>query len=292
LSRELQAAGREVLGTGRRGLPSQTFRNVDYRDDAAIRSLLDEFRPDEIYHLACPSQLEDSESFERDVLQLSTLTTLTFLRWISDRSPGTRFFFAGSSEIFGNPALSPQNENCPPRPAHPYAVAKLAGQQLIATFRDRKNVFACTGILYNHESHLRRRDFVSRWITCGIAEIVAGRRSRLETGNLEAVRDWSHASDFARGFRLCLEASEPRDFVFGSGVKRTVREFCDVAFRAAGLDAGRYLFVDAKRFREDFPCPRVGDPSLALEHLGWRAERPFNEWVAEMVRADLGKGEP
>ena len=288
LSRELEAAGRVVLGTSRRGTPqSRSLRTLDYDDRDAMAGLLEEYQPDEIDHLACPSQLDDSEAFESAVLKLSTTTVLTFLRWIAGRSPTTRFFFAGSSEIFGDPAQSPQDEDCPPRPAHPYAVAKLAGQNLIAAFRAEKSLFACTGILFNHESPLRRSEFVSRRITSGVAEIAAGHRDLLEIGNLEACRDWSHASDFARGFRLCLEADEPRDFVFASGEKRTVKEFCETAFTAVGLDPTRHLVVDAKRFRRDFLNPRLGNPSRAAHHLGWRTERAFKDWVSEMVLKDV-----
>ena len=287
LSQELQAAGRVVLGTSRAGLPTGSIRCIDYDDREAIIALLEDFQPDEIYHLACPSQLTDTEEFESAVLKMSTTTVLTFLRWIAGRSPATRFFFAGSSEIFGDPVRSPQDEDCPPNPAHPYAVAKLAGQQLVAAFRAEKSIFACTGILYNHESHLRRTDFVSRRITSGVAGIVAGLRESLEIGNLDACRDWSHASDFARGFRLCLEADEPRDFVFASGKKRTVKEFCETAFAAVGLDSGKHLVVDKKRFRPDFANPRLGNPARAEELLGWQADRTFQDWVSEMVRKDL-----
>ena len=287
LSRELEAAGRDVLGTSRTAFPSGSVRALNCDDRGAIIALLEEFRPDEIYHLACPSQLTDSEKFESAVLKMSTTTVLTFLRWIAGRSPATRFFFAGSSEIYGDPVRSPQDEDCPPNPAHPYAIAKLAGQQLVAAFRAEKSIFACTGILYNHESHLRRTDFVSRRITSGVAGIAAGRRRSLEIGNLEACRDWSHASDFARGYRLCLEADEPRDFVFASGKKRTVKEFCETAFAAVGLDPYKHLVVDKKRFRPDFANPRLGNPARAEEHLGWRADRTFEDWVAEMVLTDL-----
>ena len=287
LSQELQAAGRVVLGTSRAGSPTGSIHCIDYDDREAIIALLEDFQPDEIYHLACPSQLTDTEEFESAVLKMSTTTVLTFLRWIAGRSPATRFFFAGSSEIFGDPVRSPQDEDCPPNPAHPYAVAKLAGQQLVAAFRAEKSIFACTGILYNHESHLRRTDFVSRRITSGVAGIVAGLRESLEIGNLDACRDWSHASDFARGFRLCLEADEPRDFVFASGKKRTVKEFCETAFAAVGLDSGKHLVVDKKRFRPDFANPRLGNPARAEELLGWQADRTFQDWVSEMVRKDL-----
>lgn len=287
LCEELKKAGRFVLGTSRLNSGRDDIRRVDYTSRDSLLAVLEDFEPDEIYHLACPSQLQDTEEFQRSTLELSTSTIQIFLEWMETQSPHSRLFFAGSSEIFGDPTISPQDELTPPLPAHPYAIAKLSGQQLIASSRSQKSLFACTGILYNHESHLRRTDFVSRRITSGVADIVAGRSESLRLGNLNACRDWSHASDFARGFRLCLEADEPGDFVLASGVKRTVREFCEVAFSAAGLDANNHLVSDEKFFRADFTHPRVGDPAKAWRELGWKTLRPFNDWVGEMVRRDV-----
>jgi len=287
LRRELESHGRSVFGMSRSAARESTVFSVDYQDRSALHRILDHVGPQEIYHLACPSQLKDSEVFERAVLELSTTTSLILLRWIAEQSPETRFFFASSSEIFGNPDCSPQDEASVARPEHPYAVAKLAGQQLVASFRTKKGLFASTGILFNHESDLRRTEFVSRRITHAVANIAAGREDKLTLGNLDACRDWSHAAEFVSGFRLCLEASDPGDFVFASGVGHTVRQFCHVAFAAAGLEAYKHVVSDVELFHPDFANPRIGCAEKAASLLGWRIERPFEEWVTEMVRIEM-----
>ena len=283
LGQELEASGRRVVrasgGSGDVSLP--------FDDGDGIRAVLEACRPDEIYHLACPSQLQDTARFERDVFQMSVDTVLVFLRWIEEHSQKTRFFFAGSSEIFGLPRVTPQDESTEPSPTHPYAFAKLAGQHLVRYFREGKGVFAVTGILYNHESHLRRADFVSKRIVSGVAAIVTGRASLLELGNLKAVRDWTHASDFARGFRMSLEAGRPGDYVFASGRGRTVEDFCRVAFESVDLDFRDYVRESSRLFRSDSSLPRVGDIHKAQGELGWTPRRVFEEWVGEMVEMEI-----
>lgn len=214
---------------------------------------------------------------------------LTFLRWIVERSPKTRFFFAGSSEIFGRPRVTPQDECATPSPTHPYAFAKLAGQHLVDYFRETKGVFGVTGILYNHESYLRRADFVSKRIAEGVASIINGRKSQLKMGNLQALRDWTHASDFARGFRLSLEAEKPGDYVFASGIGRSVEDFCKVAFGSVGLNFQDYIVQDRSLFRVDAPLPRVGNIEKARKDLGWEPKRKFEEWVGEMVQIEINR---
>jgi len=278
LARELEGEGREVFGL--------SHHTVDYRDRDAVCAHLDEIRPREIYHLASPSCIQDTREFEEDILHMSVTTTQWLLRWIADRSPETRLFFASSSEIFGDPAESPQNEDTAPRPENPYAIAKVAGGRLCAYFREKKGVFACAGILYNHESPLRRADFVSRRITRGAADIAAGRMKTLALGNLDARRDWSHAADFVRAFRLALEAPAARDYVLASGRSRTVRDFCEAAFAAAGFDYREYVIADPALHRADFAHPRLGNPARAREFLGWTPRIDFTEMVGEMVRRD------
>jgi GDPmannose 4,6-dehydratase len=285
LGMELEAFGREVLRSSRLGGDI----HFNWQDQAGIWEILDESRPDEIYHLACPSMLEDTAQFERDVFKMSVDVVLTFLRWIVEHSPKTRFFFAGSSEIFGRPRVTPQDECATPSPTHPYAFAKLAGQHLVDYFREKKGVFGVTGILYNHESYLRRADFVSKRIAEGVASIVNGRKSQLKMGNLQALRDWTHASDFARGFRLSLEAEKPGDYVFASGIGRSVEDFCKVAFGSVGLNFQDYVVQDRSLFRVDDPLPRVGNIEKARRDLGWKPKRKFEEWVGEMVKIEINR---
>lgn len=292
LARELLSHGRIVHGMSRAEAGVAQVEGVnlvvfDYRSCSVLHGILNEIRPQEIYHLASPSCIRDTLEFESDIFHASVTTTLWLLRWIEDCSPNTRLFFASSSEIFGDPLESPQNERTAFQPQNPYAIAKLAGGQLCEYYRENKDVFASVGILFNHESPLRRLDFVSRRISRGVAEIAAGRRATLSLGNLEALRDWSHAADFARAFRLMMEAGEPGDFVLASGVNRTVRDFCEKAFAVAGLDYRGSVVSDPKAFRSDFRNPRLGDPSKARNVLGWNIQREFSEMVSEMVLHDL-----
>lgn len=290
LAKELQTHGREVFGFTRIGVgPVESERcvGVDYSDDETIREQLSAIQPDEIYHLAAPSCIRDTIEYEREILAISVGTTLTFLRWIAERSPDTRFFFAGSAEIYGDPVASPQSESTPSRPANPYAVAKLAGQELCAAFRRSKGIFASTGILFNHESPLRTRDFVTRRITQSVAAIASGKQKELLLGNLAARRDWSHAADFARAFRLILEATDPEEFVLASGEHHSVETFCEIAFASAGMDGRRYVREDPAFFRPDYSHPRCGDPGKAWTKLGWTPEIGFKALVEEMVRSDL-----
>lgn len=285
LGKDLEASGRKVFRSSSR---CGDF-HLHGQDQTGIWDILDDSRPDEIYHLACPSLLEDTAQFERDVFKMSVDVVLIFLRWIVECSPKTRFFFAGSSEIFGRPKVTPQDEFTSPTPKHPYAFAKLAGQHLVEYFRESKGVFGVTGILYNHESHLRRADFVSKRIAEGVASIVNGRKSHLKMGNLLAVRDWTHASDFARGFRLSMEAERPDNYVFASGIGRSVEDFCKVAFRSVGLNFQDYVVQDQFLFRDDVPLPRVGNIEKARRDLGWEPKRQFEEWVGEMVKIEINR---
>jgi GDPmannose 4,6-dehydratase len=285
LGKELEASGRKVFRSSSRCGDLQ----LDGQDQAGIWDILDGSRPDEIYHLACPSMLENNAQFERDVFKMSVDVVLIFLRWIVERSPKTRFFFAGSSEIFGRPRLTPQDECTSPTPMHPYAFAKLAGKHLVDYFRETKGVFGVTGILYNHESHLRRADFVSKRIAEGVASIVNGKKSDLKMGNLQAVRDWTHASDFARGFRLSLEADCPGNYVFASGIGRSVEDFCKVAFGSVGLNFRDYIVQDQSLFRVDTPLPRVGNIEKARQKLGWEPKQNFEDWVGDMVKIEINR---
>jgi GDPmannose 4,6-dehydratase len=293
LALELIGQGYSVVGLGTRpsgiALPGVEILEVDYADSQGLLALLNSIRPHHIYHLASPSSLSDTVEFEAAVLRLNLIATHVFLRWIYDTSFDSRFFFAGSSEIFGDPVISPQNETTPSRPTHPYAIAKLAGQHLVDHFRQDKQIFACSGILYNHESPLRRPQFVTRKIIQGAVAISRGERSFLALGNLQARRDWSHAADFARAFRLILNADEPANYVIGSGQGRTVAEFCETAFAEVGLDYRNYVTEDPQSYRADFSHPRIADPSRLRDKLGWRPEYDFKALIREMIRAEGGE---
>lgn len=293
LAKELHAHGRQLFGVTTRS-PSAIavpdggeVRVVDWHKSDEIRTLLSEWQPEEIYHLASPSCLRDELAFEDDILTVCTRGTLQILRWMADEAPHTRLFFAGSAEVYGEPVESPQSEQTPPRPDHPYAIAKLAGAQLCRSFRKSKSLFACVGILFNHESPLRRTEFVTRRISQGVARIARGQAKSLTLGNLDAVRDWCHASDFVRAFRLMMEHEKPEDFVLASGTGRTVREFCEAAFSTVNLDFRNYVTSDKRAFRRDFKNSRIGNAKKAAQELGWTPQIEFQEIVREMVQNDM-----
>jgi GDPmannose 4,6-dehydratase len=287
----LEADGTEVVGLVRASGP-EGVRCVrgDLADPGSLRRAVLEVAPDELFHLAAPTFVpaswEDPAATMRDIAG----ATATLLMACRELEASPRVFVATTPEMFGDAGVSPQDERTPMRPRSPYGVAKLAAHGLVGAFRERHGLFAVSGITYNHESPRRPERFVTRKITKAAAAIAAGRQDTLELGSLDAVRDWHHARDTMRGAVLALRADEPRDYVFASGVGRTVREFVEAAFAAAGIadrleDAVR---VDPAFVRPPEPWPLVGDPTTARERLGWRAETAFEELVAEMVRADAG----
>jgi len=292
LAEGLQVAG-VVRGGASRELPgvpgAVTLLDGDLSDPSTLRAALDEVRPHELYHLAAPTFVPDSWEDPSGVLAEIAGATASLLAAARAVDPATRVFVATSSEIFGDAGHSPQHERSPMRPRSPYGVAKLAAHGVVGTMRERHGQFAVSGITYNHESPRRPQRFVTRKITRGAAAIALGLQDELVLGDLQAVRDWSHARDIMRGARLALAASEPADYVLASGVARTVQHFVDAAFAAAGADPGGRIRVDPAFVRPPEPTVLVGDPSRARERLGWRVETPFEALVTEMVEADLAE---
>ena len=244
-------------------------------------------RPDEIYHLAAPSFTPDS--WQRPGLTLAAIAgaTAALLEAIRAWSRHTRVFVAASGAMFGAAPESPQREDTLCRPETPYATAKLAAHQLAGQLRAHDGLFACSGILYNHESERRPDYFVSRKITHAAASIKLGLTDHVVLGDLGAVRDWSFAGDVVEGAWLMLQQDDPGDYVLASGVGRTVAEFAEVAFAHVGLDAGAHIRVDPELVRAPETTRQVGDPSRARERLGWRPELSFEQLIHRMVDADL-----
>jgi len=259
----------------------------DLLDPSALRAAIEHSRPAEIYHLGGPSFVP--ASWERPAEALSAIagSTAVLLEVVREISPGTRVFVAGSGAIFGEAPESPQREGTPCLPTTPYAIAKLAAHRLVGAIREHDGLYACSGIVFNHESERRPERFVTRRITRGAAEIALGLREELTLGSLESVRDWSFAGDIMRGAWLTLQQEIPDDYVLASGVPHTVREFAEAAFACVDLDAERYLRVDLALVRAPESTPSVGDPSRARERLGWEPEVSFAELVERMVLADL-----
>jgi GDPmannose 4,6-dehydratase len=214
-------------------------------------------------------------------------STAALLEAIREISPSTCLFSAASGAMFGEAQECPQREQTPFRPTTPYAVAKLAAHQLIGAMRTHDGLYACSGIVFNHESERRPEQFVTRRITRGAAEIALEMRSELTVGDLSAVRDWSFAGDIVRGAWMMLQQDVPQDYVLASGVGRTVAELARVAFACVDLEAERYLRVDPSLVRAPEGTPSIGDPSKARTSLGWEPRVSFEQLVERMVQADV-----
>jgi GDPmannose 4,6-dehydratase len=201
--------------------------------------------------------------------------------------PGCRFYFAGSSEMFGLVQETPQSETTPFHPRSPYGISKVAGFDLTRNYREAYGMFAASGILFNHEGPRRGFEFVTRKITSTVARIKAGQANELRLGNLDARRDWGHSRDYVRAMHLILQQDTPEDFVVASGESHTVREFCELAFSEAGLDYRDYVRIDEQFYRPAEVESLVGDSTKARTVLGWEPTYTFPELVREMVQNDL-----
>jgi GDPmannose 4,6-dehydratase len=259
----------------------------DLLDADGLREAIAETRPHELYHLGSPSFVPSS--WEQPLQTLRTIidSTAAILEAVREIDPAIRIFLASSSAMFGETPESPQREETQCLPANPYAIAKLAAYQLIGALRQRDRLYACSGILANHESERRAEQFVTRKITRGAAAIKLGLQDELHLGDVDAVRDWSFAGDVMLGAWLMLQQERPRDYVLASGVGRTVREFAQVAFRCVGLQAENYVRVDPALVRPREATPNIGDSSRAREELGWSPQLSFEDLVERMVHADL-----
>jgi GDPmannose 4,6-dehydratase len=261
--------------------------HADLLDPASVIAAVAEVRPDELYHLAAPSFVPDSWAHPAVTVAAITAATATLLEAVRDHSPRTRMFVAVSSTIFGDAPESPQHEDTPCRPQNPYGTAKLAAHQLVGQYRAAEETFACSGILYNHESERRPESFVTRKITRAAAAIKLGLEQEVVLGDLGAIRDWSFAGDVVRGAWLMLQQAAPDDYILASGVGHTVQEFADAAFAHVDLKASDHLRVDPTLLRPPEQTPPIGDPVRARERLDWRPRIGFEQLVHRMVDADL-----
>jgi GDPmannose 4,6-dehydratase len=250
---------------------------------AAVANL----RPDEIYHLAAPTFVPDSWRKPALTIRAIAGSTATLLEAVAEHSPATRVLIAGSGEMFGDAPETPQREDTACRPRSPYATAKLAAHQLVGLMRSSTGIYACSGILFNHESERRPERFVSRKITRAAAAIKLGQTGELSLGDISAVRDWSFAGDFMRGCRLMLAQDRPDDYVLASGIPHTVEDLLDAAFAHVGLDPDDYVRIDQGLVRAHEEIQPIGDSSRARAQLGWAPTLTFEQLIARMVDADL-----
>jgi GDPmannose 4,6-dehydratase len=253
----------------------------------SVFNVVSRYEFDECYHLAAQSFVAESFADGFSTMNTNINGTHYVLAALRELRPGCRFYFAGSSEMFGKVREVPQRETTPFYPRSPYGISKVAGFELTRNYREAYDMFCVGGILFNHEGPRRGFEFVTRKISSTVARIKLGRASELRLGNLEAQRDWGHARDYVRAMHLMLQQPEPDDYVVASGEYHSVREFCERAFAEVGLDYRKYVVTDKRFYRPAEVDQLVGDSSKARAVLGWRPEYSFDELVTEMVQSDM-----
>jgi GDPmannose 4,6-dehydratase len=263
----------------------------DLTDGTTLRRILEEVKPHEVYNLGAQSHVRvsfDSPEYTVDSVGVGVLRILEAVRDYQQRTGNeVRFYQAGSSEMYGLVQAVPQSETTPFYPRSPYACAKVYGHWQTVNYRESYNIFACNGILFNHESPRRGETFVTRKITMAVARIVAGRQKKLYMGNLDSQRDWGYAKDYVEAMWLMLQQSEPDDYVVATGETHTVREFLEKAFAYVNLDWQDYVEFDPRYLRPAEVDLLIGDPTKAQQKLGWTPSITFEGLVELMVEADL-----
>ncbi len=305
LAEQLLAKGYEVHGMVRRSSSFNTgridhlyFHNRemqekrfflhygDVTDTASVTNIVESVSPDEIYNLAAQSHVKVSFEVPHYTASVDALGTLNFLEAIRQKKLKTRFYQASTSELYGMVQAVPQSESTPFYPRSPYGVAKLYGFWIVKNYREAYGLFACNGILFNHESPRRGESFVTRKITLGVARILHGLQDKLVLGNLEAKRDWGYAPEYCDAMWRMLQTETPEDFVIATGETHTVREFVEEAFALAGLDWRKHLVTDESYLRPSEVDLLIGDASKARTKLGWQPAVKFRELVKLMFEAD------
>ena len=254
---------------------------------ASIFDIVADVKPDECYHLAAQSFVSYSFEDEFSTINTNLNGTHYVLSAIKRQAPQCRFYFAASSEMFGNAPETPQSEKTPFHPRSAYGISKMAGFELTRNYRETYGLFALSGILFNHESPRRGGEFVTRKITSGAAKIKLGLDKQIRLGNLDARRDWGHSRDYVRAMWLMLQQREPDDFVIASGQSRSVKEFLDTAFAHLDLDYRKYLVVDQDLYRPSEVNTLQGNAAKAHLKLKWLPETTFENLVQEMVDGDM-----
>lgn len=292
LTKHLQDKGYEVFGLERRVAQRNTHPacrviSGDVTDASAVLRIMDEIQPDEVYNLAAQSHVGDSFKCPAATFEANALGCLNVLE--AARQVGAKFYQASTSELFGTEG-SPQSESTPFHPRSPYGVAKLAAYWQTVNYREAYGMHASNGILFNHESPKRGRDFVTQKVCRHVASVVHGNKVKLQLGNLDARRDWGHAEDYVAAMWLMLQQPEPGDYVVATGESHSVRDLCELAYGIAGLDWTEWVETSSAYLRPAEVPDLRGDPSR-IEALGWKRRYTFHSLIKEMVdsalRADL-----
>ncbi|MBI3558114.1 MAG: GDP-mannose 4,6-dehydratase [Deltaproteobacteria bacterium] len=259
----------------------------DVSDSSGINRLLRKIKPDEIYHLGAQSHVRVSFDTPEYTADVTGLGTIRLLDAILETGIKTRFYQASSSEMYGKVQAVPQNEETPFYPRSPYGCAKVFAYWITVNYREAYNMYACNGILFNHESPRRGETFVTRKITRALARIVAKKQDKLFLGNLDAKRDWGYAKDYVNAMWLMLQQKEAEDYVIATGETHSVREFLEEAFGYVGVDWKSHVEMDERYLRPTEVDLLIGDPKKAIKKLGWQSTTSFRELVQLMVREDL-----
>jgi GDPmannose 4,6-dehydratase len=264
-----------------------TLHTGDLLDQRSLVDVLRECEPEEIYNLAAMSFVAASWSQPVLTAEFTAVGVTRMLEAMREAVPQARFYQASSSEMFGKVQEVPQSEKTPFYPRSPYGVAKCYGHFITVNYRESYDLFACSGILFNHEGERRGLEFVTRKVTHGAAAIKLGLADELALGNLDAERDWGYAKDYVEAMWMMLQEDEPDDYVIATGEAHSVRELVRVAFEHAGLDPDEHVRIDPRFLRPAEVEHLIGDPSKAREKLGWRPKTTFEQMVKLMVDADL-----
>jgi len=261
----------------------------DIADSTSLIKLLYRVQPDEIYHLGAQSHVRVSFDIPEYTGDVTGLGTTRFLEAIRETGLGSKFYQASSSEMFGKVQEVPQRETTPFYPRSPYGAAKVYAYWITVNYRESYGLFACNGILFNHESARRGETFVTRKITRAAARIKVGLQDKIYLGNLDAKRDWGYAKEYVEAMWLMLQQDQPEDYVIATGKTHTVGEFLEEAFAYAGLNWRNHLEIDSKYYRPTEVDLLIGDPSKAKRQLGWEPKTSFSELVRHMVDADIAE---
>ena len=264
-----------------------TLHSASLESFASLFKIVHKIKPDECYHLAAQSFVSYSFEDEFSTINTNINGTHYILAAIKELAPRCKFYFAASSEMFGKARETPQNENTPFHPRSPYGISKVAGFDLTRNYRESYGMFACNGILFNHESPRRGFEFVTRKITHAVAQIKFGLSKELRLGNLDAKSDWGFSGDYIKAMWLMLQQDKPDDYVIATGETHTVKEFVQLAFSHAGLDWKKYVKIDKNFFRPAEVHILLGNYSKAKKELGWKPKVKFQELVKMMVDNDL-----
>lgn len=264
-----------------------TLHHGDIASASSLHAIVQRVRPDEVYNLAAQSHVAVSFALPETTLETIAMGNLRLLEALSMADWQPRFYQAGTSEMFGKAELAPQDELTPFNPRSPYAIAKVCAHAMTIHFREARNLFAVNGIMFNHESPRRSPTFISRKVTHGIAQILAGEADSIALGNLEARRDWGYAREYVAAMWLMLQQEVPQDFVIATGQAHSVRDLVQAAFALVDLDWRDYVTIDPQYLRATEVDLLVGDASRAETKLGWRARTTFSELLQLMLAADL-----